>query len=797
MEFLRVHQLSIMLFLSGICSVLALLSFFSKSLSKKRRFVLIMLELYSSLLLIMDRLAYIYRGNLSVTGFWMVRITNFCVFLFSLCIVHSFNLYLIDLFTSEGKMQKIPFRLRFNEILFLVGCVLLIISQFTGLYYTFDQGNHYVRAPGFALSYVFPLGIIIIQLWVILQYYKRISRKIRISIILFTLLPLAATVLQFFAYGLSLTNIALVGMSIVLFVFVLIDMNEAVEHANALEIEYIKEEQQNAHIMFEQTATALANAIDAKDVYTHGHSMRVAEYAKKIAEFAGKSKKECDEIYFAGLLHDVGKIGVPSSIINKNGKLTEEEFAEIKKHPVIGRQILSSISKSPYLSIAANYHHERYDGRGYPEGLKGNDIPAIARIIAIADAYDAMTSKRSYRDPIPQDKVREEVVKGIDTQFDPYFAKIMLHLIDLDTEYQMKEHDVVKELAGKNELFCQKYKTSYSEGIVLNKKPVKIKMFFYSHKLAISEQTIPSIILFDSLDSRIHLTEQKQKDLMYFEYAEIRFDGKIVCSGARKIQCDVVEKNMPSGQALLALYENGLDCEIEAVKFKDHVLITIDNQCQTLKITVALPDSARYAYLAFTGEYCTISKVDVTRLEEEIDEAYIPRIAEEINYINVPAGDIPNIQVDGWCADATEGIAIKDGMKLTFHSQSLPTARLIWHCPYVVLFYSDDKRMKGKNYTELGLIRLDGENWESTTTDGIKLMINKTESFEGWNEWKEANKKGLDCTVAFKCNNNQITVITENCGIEIRAVVTIPPGMPHIYAALTGDQCTLTNIRII
>ena len=153
-------------------------------------------------------------------------------------------------------------------------------------------------------------------------------------------------------------------------------------------------------------------------------------------------------------MHDVGKIGIPNDIINKNGKLTDEEYNQIKMHPVIGKQILSSIKQSPYLSIGANYHHERYDGHGYPEGLKGDDIPEIARIIAVADAYDAMTSKRSYREPIPQETVREEIVKGSEYQFDPNFARLMLHLIDLDTQYTMKEKSQVQELDGQDELIC-------------------------------------------------------------------------------------------------------------------------------------------------------------------------------------------------------------------------------------------------------------------------------------------------------------------------------------------------------
>ena len=175
---------------------------------------------------------------------------------------------------------------------------------------------------------------------------------------------------------------------------------------------------------------SLAQAIDAKDAYTNGHSSRVAEYAGRIAERCGYSLRRQNEIYITGLLHDVGKIGVPDSIINKPGKLTPEEYDTIKSHPVIGEKILQSIREMPELAIGARSHHERYDRTGYPDGLAGNAIPEIARIIAVADAYDAMTSRRSYRDVLQPEQVRAELENGKGTQFDPVFADIMLSIMD-------------------------------------------------------------------------------------------------------------------------------------------------------------------------------------------------------------------------------------------------------------------------------------------------------------------------------------------------------------------------------
>lgn len=188
-----------------------------------------------------------------------------------------------------------------------------------------------------------------------------------------------------------------------------------------------------------QIVTALSGAIDAKDTYTNGHSTRVAEYSGEIAKRAGFAPKMQNDIYMMGLLHDVGKIGISDAIINKPAKLTDEEYGVIKNHSVMGAKILENITEFPQLTVGARWHHERYDGKGYPDGIAGEDIPQEARIIAVADAYDAMSSRRSYRDVLAQEIVREEMEKGKGTQFDPVFAEIMLKMIAEDTGYQMRE----------------------------------------------------------------------------------------------------------------------------------------------------------------------------------------------------------------------------------------------------------------------------------------------------------------------------------------------------------------------
>ncbi len=201
----------------------------------------------------------------------------------------------------------------------------------------------------------------------------------------------------------------------------------------------VEEKTRENENLFMHVVESLADAIDAKDNYTNGHSGRVAIYSKEIAERYGYDEKKQEKIFMMGLLHDVGKIGVPDELINKPGKLTDEEFSRIQKHPAIGSKILSNIKEMPELAAGAKWHHERYDGKGYPEGLSGEDIPEEARIIAVADAYDAMASNRSYRGALPQEVVRSEIEKGKGNQFDPTFADIMLEMIDEDKDYLMRD----------------------------------------------------------------------------------------------------------------------------------------------------------------------------------------------------------------------------------------------------------------------------------------------------------------------------------------------------------------------
>jgi HD-GYP domain-containing protein (c-di-GMP phosphodiesterase class II) len=173
---------------------------------------------------------------------------------------------------------------------------------------------------------------------------------------------------------------------------------------------------------------SLTSAVDAKDTYTCGHSERVALLARQVAMEAGITQIAPERIYMAGLLHDVGKIGVPESVLQKTGRLTPEEFEQMKKHPQIGARILRDIKQIRDIIPGVMYHHERYDGRGYPEGLVGEDIPIMGRLICLADCFDAMTSNRTYRKALPLEVAMTEIRRCSGTQFDPGLTEAFLRI---------------------------------------------------------------------------------------------------------------------------------------------------------------------------------------------------------------------------------------------------------------------------------------------------------------------------------------------------------------------------------
>ena len=183
-----------------------------------------------------------------------------------------------------------------------------------------------------------------------------------------------------------------------------------------------------------ETIEILRFTVEAKDAYTRGHSDRVSAYSVLIGEALGLSEDDLKTLKIGGLFHDMGKIGIPDSILLKTDKLDDEEYSEIKNHPAIGAHILSNATIFKDIIPIVKHHHERFDGHGYPGKLKGEEIPYLARIATVADSFDAMTSKRSYRDSLPIDVVKEEIKKNSGTQFDPEIAEVFLKILDEQPE---------------------------------------------------------------------------------------------------------------------------------------------------------------------------------------------------------------------------------------------------------------------------------------------------------------------------------------------------------------------------
>ena len=789
-EFLLQHQLNLMLALSSVCGTIALFVLIARALPKRLRISLLCLELSSMFLLSFDRMAYIYSGDTSHTGFVMVRVSNFFVFFLTNIVILSFNLYLIDVIKGTGSLEGVSSRLNLCTILSLVGSALVVLSNYTGMYYYFDESNNYHRGHLFILCYLFPVIVPLIQLSVILKKKDKIAKGIYISMVLFIIVPVLASIVQIFAYGLSLTNIFIVDMAILVYVFALMDINNRIENAKLREIEYLKEERMAMQRLFDQTASSFVEAVDSKDNFTRGHSIRVAKYAKILAQTCGKNEKECDEIYYAALLHDIGKVGIPETVLEKGEDRSPEEQEIYKNVTIIGDEILSLITEYPYLRDGAHYVHERFDGKGYPVGLKGEDIPENARIISVADYYDLLTSKKKNRDYYPQFMVREEMVKASGARFDPRFAGAMVSIIDSDVEYKLRENFGDEfEVKLETMLECEAYRSSVSRGILIEEAVTKIDFDYEIKKSSPFGFFGPSIIVFDSYDGRIYNDAKNIEVFGYMEYGEVWFDGNCNSTNARNIKVNIT--NLESGNV-----KNISHYEIVTYRFEDHVMITIIGDGKKIDVIIALPDTSKYAYVGLTGEYCILNNIKVETSEDYKIQIPIERIAPAVSYINSLQSDLPNIQIDRNRSAYTDAVVVEDGMNVIFHSMSLPSAKFVWHCPYVVLFSSDDGKIDGPNYREYALVKLNGENDCTTIFAENSIINNQTSDFIDWDTWEMKNKGGVECHISFRKKKDSIEIAAEDAGLLIRNTTMIKDMPKVVYFALTGDECAITDIRI-
>lgn len=774
-DIIREHQLNIMLVLCAVCSVMALLLLFTQYLSERRKWILILMELVAACLIGFDRAAYLYKGDMSVLGSVMVRVSNFIVFFLTSGVVLCFNLYLTDLLRNDAKQKVIPRRLKAVSIGAAAGMGLVVLSQFTGLYYYFDDQNVYHRGPGFLLCYLVPVVFPIVQFTVIRQFRKSFRRLIYISLVLYIFVPIAVGILQIFAYGLSIVNMAMVLVSICLYIFTYLDINAEAEKMHELEVGVLQKEQQSMKRLFDQTIMAFVSAAEKRDAYSAGHSIRVADCARRIATIAGKSVEECDEVYYTALLHDVWMMEISDSVLQQSDAFTEEE---LQQKIGMSAEILSSIREYPYLSQCTRYCREHYDGTGLPEGRRGQEIPEISRIIAVAHAYDRMNAGNRSRKPLSYQVMREEFIKESGLRFDPKYAEIMVRMLDSDRVLQKQQYTEQTE----TELVCGGYRDHISGGIRVDQAFIRIA---FACETAAEGFSAPSVIVFDSYDRHVHEDASTIEANRYLEYGEIWFDGHYVATNARNMEVRVTE---------CAVRADGY--EIIAGRYEDHLSIRMCSPDRTVEIIMALPDNSKASYISLTGENCRIRDITVQKTGEKTEAGMIRQIVSKIRYTDRLESDLPNLQIDHTRSAATEGLPVKETLIVDFHAMTLPSANLVWHCPYIVLFDASDHKVGGKGYKEYALIKLNGESSGNTRDAENRLVMKKNDTFPGWDIWKQKYKEGLECSVRFVRKGARIVVSAETLGIEIEHTVQLHDKKSPVYAALTGDQVALTDIRV-
>ncbi len=341
------------------------------------------------------------------------------------------------------------------------------------LFYLYSPGGkvfRYVMLVGYFFMYIFILAtgwnvflftyILAFIALVILYRQKALVACIGIVTMVINIVHIVSLVYRGEMSFAEDMDTILIRLSVLLLIFVSNYIATDLYDKSCREIDerqkVIEDKNQQVQTLTLQTIETIANTIDAKDEYTKGHSTRVAKYSAKIAEKMGMSPDEVLNVRYIALLHDIGKVGIPDSVLNKPGKLTDDEYEVMKTHTVIGGEILKDVDILPGIDQGALYHHERYDGRGYPQGLKGEEIPLIARIIGMADAFDAMNSNRVYRKHLSRDIITDEIKRCSGTQFDPKIAELFMDYLENEFDEDETETDNGHSLAYESSKLLQK-----------------------------------------------------------------------------------------------------------------------------------------------------------------------------------------------------------------------------------------------------------------------------------------------------------------------------------------------------
>ena len=346
----------------------------------------------------------------------------------------------------------------------------------------------------------------------------------------------------------------------------------------------------------------------------------------------------------------------------------------------------------------------------------------------------------------------------------------------------MKNEEATKEL------HCKTYRENVTEGILIDSTVTRISFKCEEEKENESDFSAPSIILFDSFDAHVHNNSKTIGAYAYKEYGELWFDGHHISTIARNMKVTMDEEAGSDHDK--SLYE------IESVRFHDHLRIRLISHYGVSEAIIALSNEVSWAYIGITGENCHIYDITTVKTEETAGQEEIERIADEVSYIDRIESDLPNIQINATRSVTTAGISINDGRRIFFHTMSLPMANLVWHCPYIVIFYSDDGQVNGPGYKEYALVKLNGEDNGSNEYAQNSFVMKKKDEFKGWESWKDRNKEGLEVEIDFVRRGRRITFSTSNLGIEITNTTTVVDGPDTVYVAITGDQVALTDIRV-
>lgn len=399
----------------------------SKSNKMFRQFIYLMIFAVS--LDIFTAITISYAAAIPV---WLNVIANTLYLLISVVCEYAAVQYVNVCINRTSKYNRI-----INKVVLILYAAIVVLNLWTGCLFSFSH-HVYEHGPLYVLMYVVLFYYVLNILVIAIKEKTRFTVKQRCANIVFVIISLFCAFLQ----GFIVPNVLLSFFGAAIAAMIMTFSLETPDYQNLeylrknLQLEVEKqtatavERQKKIEVLSLQMIEALAQAIDAKDDYTKGHSTRVADYAVLLARKLGWQEEQIYNLRYMVILHDIGKIGIPDNVLKKPGALTDEEYVIIQSHTTIGGDILKNISNFKDGENIARQHHERYDGSGYPNRLKGEEIDENARLVCIVDAYDAMTSKRVYRKALPREVVRNELVKGRGTQFDPEMLDVFLEMFD-------------------------------------------------------------------------------------------------------------------------------------------------------------------------------------------------------------------------------------------------------------------------------------------------------------------------------------------------------------------------------